>query len=144
MYQTVGQDAIEVVAEALDVPLYRRVISGDAVNRGNEYGARSAQGSAELKGDETEDLYDLLSTVLVSVEHFHEGCLVTNISDRSITPKSRASPSEPSSLTTNAFALNMCTFHPVAHPLILTSPNFHKLPPPWSHRSRLPMAARPS
>lgn len=66
MYQTVGQDAIEFVAKALDVPLYRRVISGDAVHQGNEYGARSAQEAADLKGDETEDLYELLRTVLVS------------------------------------------------------------------------------
>ena len=144
MYQTVGQDAIEVVAEALDVPLYRRVISGDAVNQGSEYGARSAQGSAELKGDETEDLYELLSTVLVSVGNSHERRLVANASDRSITPKSRASPLEPSSPTTNAFVLNMCTFRPVAHPLALTFTDLRQLPPPRPHRPRLPMAARPS
>lgn len=69
MYQTVGQDAIEVVAKALDVPLYRRVIAGDAVHQGSEYGARAAQGTGDLKGDETEDLYELLSTVL---EHHPE------------------------------------------------------------------------
>lgn len=74
MYQTVGQDAIEFVARALDVPLYRRVISGDAVHQGNEYGARSAQGATDLKGDETEDLYHLLSTVLVSGLHLNH-CL---------------------------------------------------------------------
>ncbi|KAF7352671.1 Diphthine--ammonia ligase [Mycena venus] len=61
MYQTVGQDAIELVARALDVPLYRRVISGHALEQGSEYGARnSASGTV---GDETEDLYALLSTV---------------------------------------------------------------------------------
>ncbi|KAF6750755.1 hypothetical protein DFP72DRAFT_1139098 [Ephemerocybe angulata] len=69
MYQTVSQDAIEVVAKALDVPLYRRVIAGDAVHQGSEYGARAAQGTGDLKGDETEDLYELLSTVL---EHHPE------------------------------------------------------------------------
>ncbi|KAJ7684045.1 hypothetical protein B0H17DRAFT_1226051 [Mycena rosella] len=61
MYQTVGQDAIELVARALDVPLYRRVISGQAVEQGSEYGARTGAGG--IAGDETEDLYALLSTV---------------------------------------------------------------------------------
>ena len=65
MYQTVGQDAIELVAKALDVPLYRRVISGSAKHQGAEYGSRAPHGSVDLMGDETEDLYHLLSTVLV-------------------------------------------------------------------------------
>ncbi|EKM59139.1 uncharacterized protein PHACADRAFT_86977 [Phanerochaete carnosa HHB-10118-sp] len=63
MYQTVGQDAIEYVAEALDVPLYRRVISGSAVDMTSEYGSRNARKNGALEGDETEDLYILLSTV---------------------------------------------------------------------------------
>ncbi|ESK96116.1 meiotically up-regulated 71 protein [Moniliophthora roreri MCA 2997] len=61
LYQTVGQDAIEFVARALDVPLYRRVIAGSAVEQGSEYGARTSLDG--VHGDETEDLYDLLSTV---------------------------------------------------------------------------------
>ncbi|KAJ7507949.1 hypothetical protein B0H11DRAFT_1849356 [Mycena galericulata] len=61
MYQTVGQDAIELVARALEVPLYRRVISGQALEQGSEYGARNA--SDGILGDETEDLYALLLTV---------------------------------------------------------------------------------
>jgi diphthine-ammonia ligase len=61
MYQTVGQDAIHLVAQALDVPLYRHVISGAAVARGGEYGARDDQKGVE--GDETEDMLALLSTV---------------------------------------------------------------------------------
>ena len=65
LYQTVGQDAIEFVARALDVPLYRRVISGTAVEQGSEYGGRSADGFAGTEGDETEDLYALLSAVKV-------------------------------------------------------------------------------
>lgn len=65
MYQTVGQDAIQFVAEALDVPLYRRVISGTAVDLGSEYGTRDAKSNNGLKGDETEDLFELLSTVKV-------------------------------------------------------------------------------
>ncbi|KAJ6539476.1 hypothetical protein B0H19DRAFT_361581 [Mycena capillaripes] len=61
MYQTVGQDAIELVARALDVPLYRRVISGHALEQGSEYGARNS--ASGMAGDETEDLHALLSTV---------------------------------------------------------------------------------
>ena len=60
-----GQDAIEFVARALDVPLYRRVISGAAVQRGLEYGARNSKDSGGVVGDETEDLYSLLQTVKV-------------------------------------------------------------------------------
>ncbi|THH12546.1 hypothetical protein EW146_g7598 [Bondarzewia mesenterica] len=63
LYQTVGQDAIEFVARALDVPLYRRIISGTAVEQGSEYGGRDVNDYAGTKGDETEDLYALLSTV---------------------------------------------------------------------------------
>lgn len=67
MYQTVGQDAIDLVARALDVPLYRRVIKGSAIEQGNEYGSRdgTSSGSQNMAGDETEDLYELLQTVLV-------------------------------------------------------------------------------
>ncbi|KAL1722389.1 hypothetical protein EV715DRAFT_193280 [Schizophyllum commune] len=63
MYQTVGQDAIEYVAQCLDVPLYRRVISGTSLEQGSEYGSRAASSSSGVKGDETEDLYELLLDV---------------------------------------------------------------------------------
>ncbi|KAI0353573.1 hypothetical protein OH77DRAFT_1458188 [Trametes cingulata] len=63
LYQTVGQDAIEFVGRALDVPLYRRVISGAAVEQGGEYGGRDPAHSGGVRGDETEDLYELLLTV---------------------------------------------------------------------------------
>lgn len=65
MYQTVGQEAIELVSGALGVPLYRRIISGDAVQQGTEYGGRKAQDAGGVKGDETEDLYELLLQVIV-------------------------------------------------------------------------------
>ncbi|KAJ4478264.1 hypothetical protein J3R30DRAFT_3702994 [Lentinula aciculospora] len=61
LYQTVGQDAIEIVARALDVPLYRGTIIGTAVEQGSEYGTRSSKKG--IAGDETEDLYDLLANV---------------------------------------------------------------------------------
>ncbi|KAJ3517961.1 hypothetical protein NLJ89_g148 [Agrocybe chaxingu] len=63
MYQTVGQDAIEFVARALDVPLYRQIITGNAVEQGSEYGGRSAEKAGGVAGDETEDLHTLLMTV---------------------------------------------------------------------------------
>ncbi|KAL5488031.1 hypothetical protein ACEPAI_6139 [Sanghuangporus weigelae] len=63
LYQTVGQDAIHLVAEALGVPLYRRIIAGSAVEQGAEYGTREGGSSSGIKGDETEDLYELLSEV---------------------------------------------------------------------------------
>ena len=66
LYQTVGQDAIEFTAQALDVPLYRKTINGTALEQGSEYGGRTANTSGGVRGDETEDLFDLLSTVKVS------------------------------------------------------------------------------
>ncbi|XP_006460229.1 hypothetical protein AGABI2DRAFT_67613 [Agaricus bisporus var. bisporus H97] len=63
MYQTVGQDAIHLVARALDVPLYRRVITGNAVDQGIEYGSREKSLKDGVQGDETEDLYELLASV---------------------------------------------------------------------------------
>ncbi|EGO27827.1 hypothetical protein SERLADRAFT_360402, partial [Serpula lacrymans var. lacrymans S7.9] len=63
LYQTVGQDAIEFVARALEVPLYRKIITGAAIEQGSEYGGRSAKDGGGIEGDETEDLYNLLSDV---------------------------------------------------------------------------------
>ena len=65
LYQTVGQDAIEFIAQALGVPLYRKTIDGTALEQGSEYGGRTANNSGGVRGDETEDLLDLLSTVKV-------------------------------------------------------------------------------
>lgn len=57
LYQTVGQDAITYIAQAMDLPLHRRTISGKAVDQELQY--RQA-----VEGDETEDLYELLIDVL--------------------------------------------------------------------------------
>ncbi|KAI9066739.1 hypothetical protein FKP32DRAFT_1645143 [Trametes sanguinea] len=81
MYQTVGQDAIEFVGRALDVPLYRRVISGAAVEQGGEYGGREPATSGGVLGDETEDLFELLSMVKAShpdVEGVSVGAILSN------------------------------------------------------------------
>lgn len=66
-----GQDAIELLAQALDVPLYRQVIRGTAIERGSEYGGRTAYDAGGIFGDETEDLFSLLSAVKVMNDAFH-------------------------------------------------------------------------
>ncbi|KAK1138609.1 diphthine--ammonia ligase-like [Acipenser oxyrinchus oxyrinchus] len=57
MYQTVGHQAIDLYAEAMDLPLYRRTIEGTSLDIGREY--------SECHGDEVEDLYHLLKLVKV-------------------------------------------------------------------------------
>lgn len=59
MYQTVGHQAIELYAEAMDLPLYRRTIQGSSLNTGRNY--------SQTEGDEVEDLYELLRLVKVGV-----------------------------------------------------------------------------
>ncbi|KAL0969674.1 hypothetical protein UPYG_G00230670 [Umbra pygmaea] len=55
MYQTVGHQAINLYAEAMDLPLYRRTIQGSSLDTGRDY--------SQTQGDEVEDLYHLLKTV---------------------------------------------------------------------------------
>lgn len=57
MYQTVGHDAIQYYAECMDVPLYRGEIRGTPIHQENNYVATPE--------DETEDLYKLLSEIVV-------------------------------------------------------------------------------
>jgi diphthine-ammonia ligase len=49
----------------LEVPLYRQVIKGTAIEQSSEYGGRNAKDAGGIPGDETEDLYTLLSRVKV-------------------------------------------------------------------------------
>ncbi|KAF7663865.1 hypothetical protein LDENG_00199590, partial [Lucifuga dentata] len=55
MYQTVGHQAIELYAEAMELPLYRRTIQGFSLDTSRDY--------SETEGDEVEDLYQLLHLV---------------------------------------------------------------------------------
>ncbi|CAM5151469.1 unnamed protein product [Natator depressus] len=55
MYQTVGHHAIDLYAEAMDLPLYRHTIKGTSVDTGRVY--------TRCEGDEVEDLYHLLKLV---------------------------------------------------------------------------------
>ncbi|KAI0219040.1 Diphthine--ammonia ligase [Lamellibrachia satsuma] len=56
MYQTVGHHAIELYADAMSLPLYRRIISGSPIEQGSDY--------SETSKDEVEDLYELLKEVM--------------------------------------------------------------------------------
>ena len=56
------------MARALDVPLYRRIITGDALDKRSEYGSRNPAQPSGVEGDETEDLFELLTTVKVRLE----------------------------------------------------------------------------
>ncbi|XP_054944310.1 diphthine--ammonia ligase isoform X3 [Physeter macrocephalus] len=55
MYQTVGHHAIDLYAEAMALPLYRRTIRGKSMDTGRVY--------TRCEGDEVEDLYELLKLV---------------------------------------------------------------------------------
>jgi diphthine-ammonia ligase len=59
MYQTVGHHAIDLYADAMDLPLYRRTISGSALEVGRDY--------SENSGDEVEDLFLLLKQIKASL-----------------------------------------------------------------------------
>ncbi|KAL9939536.1 hypothetical protein V8E36_001353 [Tilletia maclaganii] len=79
MYQTVGHDAVHLVAQALDVPLYRHSITGQAVNQDLQY--RQDSSSAQTVKDETEDLFDLLLEVKKrhpDVEGVSVGAILSN------------------------------------------------------------------
>lgn len=58
MYQTVGHEGIEKLAEAMGLPLYRQTTQGCAKQTGRSYRPE--------EGDEVEDLFTLLSTVKVN------------------------------------------------------------------------------
>uniref|UniRef100_A0A8C2QNA0 Diphthine--ammonia ligase n=1 Tax=Cricetulus griseus TaxID=10029 RepID=A0A8C2QNA0_CRIGR len=55
MYQTVGHHAIDLYAEAMALPLYRRTIRGRSLETGRMYNT--------CEGDEVEDLYELLKLI---------------------------------------------------------------------------------
>lgn len=64
MYQTVGQDGLQFIAEAMDLPIIKGTISGKAVDQGSDYAATSASRTkGHVDGDETEDLFRLLERV---------------------------------------------------------------------------------
>lgn len=58
MYQTVGHMGIEMLAEAMELPLYRKTTSGLTTQLDKNY--------TPTEDDEVEDLYELLKQVKVS------------------------------------------------------------------------------
>ena len=56
MYQSVGHEIIDLYAEAMQLPLYRAEIKGDAQTTEKHY-------PQPIEGDEVEDLYYLLREV---------------------------------------------------------------------------------
>lgn len=68
LYQSVGTTVPPLIAQAMDMPHYSRIIRGRAVEQGPEYGNRVQGGEGSgVVGDETEDLYKLLQDVMVSL-----------------------------------------------------------------------------
>lgn len=72
MYQTVGHEAVELVAKAMGLPLYRGTTSGLRSGCGLQYTPHD--------GDEVEDLYHLLKRVQRSedVEGVASGAVLSN------------------------------------------------------------------
>ncbi|KAG1925481.1 diphthine--ammonia ligase [Pimephales promelas] len=72
MYQTVGHQAVDLLAEAMDLPLYRHTIKGSSLHTGREY--------SPTEGDEVEDLYQLLKLVQeeVCVEAVSVGAILSD------------------------------------------------------------------
>lgn len=58
MYQSVGHEMIDLFAQAMELPLYRAEIQGDARTTEKDY-------QQPVQGDEVEDLYELLLKVKV-------------------------------------------------------------------------------
>ena len=57
MYQTVGHHAIDLYAQAMDLPLFRGTIQGSSLSLGKVY--------QESQEDEVEDLFRLLKKIKV-------------------------------------------------------------------------------
>jgi diphthine-ammonia ligase len=65
MYQSVGAEGIKALAAAMQLPLYRKEITGTPKNIGSEYRYEP--------GDEVEDLFYLLSSIKMQNPEI-EGC----------------------------------------------------------------------
>lgn len=91
MYQTVGHDAVHLVAQAMGLPLYRQTITGKALNQSSIYGSRSKpssssssspdQPSSNQDHDETDDLLSLLLKVKAhhpDIDALSAGAILSN------------------------------------------------------------------
>ena len=68
MYQTVGHASITSIADAMQLPLFRREITGSAVVQGLRYSTEATP------GDEVEDLHALLSEVVSAMPEVNAVC----------------------------------------------------------------------
>lgn len=68
MYQTVGHQVIPLYAQATGIPLYRRAITGGALQSARDYSTAASQAVSTLHGhedeDETESMIPLLQAVI--------------------------------------------------------------------------------
>ncbi|KIX06942.1 uncharacterized protein Z518_04918 [Rhinocladiella mackenziei CBS 650.93] len=71
MYQTVGHSVIPLYAECLDLPLYRRHITGSAVQTGRYYDTINKQAASDKTEDEDEDETENLVPLLQEVMRNH-------------------------------------------------------------------------
>jgi len=58
MYQTVGVELTPLIAQAMELPLYRRVLQGTSLNQEMYY---EKGASEQAVNDEVEDLFELIS-----------------------------------------------------------------------------------
>ncbi|KAI8803054.1 hypothetical protein BJ742DRAFT_830429 [Cladochytrium replicatum] len=73
MFQTVGHDAIELYAQCMELPLFRRELKRTSVAQEASY--------VPTEGDEVEDLFDLLAQVKVAmpeIEAVSSGAILSN------------------------------------------------------------------
>ncbi|KAL5276565.1 DPH6 family protein [Megaselia abdita] len=64
MFQTVGHMGIEMIAKAMELPLFRRKTKGQTTQTSNDYSLKK-----ESKEEEVEDLYELLKTIKSEIDY---------------------------------------------------------------------------
>jgi diphthine-ammonia ligase len=74
MYQSVGNEVIELYAQAMELPLYRASITGQVLNQNLEYSPEECG-----EADEVEDLYRILRTAKEELEA-KLGCKIEGVS----------------------------------------------------------------
>lgn len=151
MYQSVGQDAVHLIAQAMDLPLYRSEITGQALDQSADY----EQGLKPRPHDEAESLTVLLKDVLVRPKSCSTPLLYllkVSAFDRAIranTLKLLLSPWVPYFPTISAYASRVCASNPrqtqqlhffLAYSLDASVPSPLQLCQTWSSITRIPVA----
>lgn len=78
MYQSVGYEAIGLIADAMELPLFRRATDGRSTQRGKTYTTPTME--QQRCDDEVEDLYELLMDVKndVAIEAVSVGAILSD------------------------------------------------------------------